>query len=244
MRSVLDYLPLSGHTSLRSVVTSVFHLVCIVLILIVPGILIKKGVLPTHYWESLFNNAFWGEHGLGKNRLAAYGLFVLSTGLLIGIGFPRLWVSSIAGGIFGVTAGIALSLTASVFGAAIVFQAGRFLLPGRLKARLNRALFGLADLVKNHTFSFVLYARLFPFSNSTAVSLFSGACRADFIQFVVASLVGFLPLTIAFCLVGNGSAKLQGWPIFLGFGLMILFYATTAIFRKFFQKKSSPDRVA
>jgi uncharacterized membrane protein YdjX (TVP38/TMEM64 family) len=215
-----------------------------VLILIVPTVLIKKGVLPAHYWEGLFNSSIWGEHGLGKNRLAAYGLFVLSTGLLIGIGFPRLWISSIAGGIFGVAVGIALSLTASVLGAAIVFQAGRFFLPERLKGGLKRASFSLRGLVKNHTFSFVLYARLFPFSNSTIVSLLSGACRADFMQFVVASLVGFMPLTIVFCLVGNGSMKLKGWPIFLGFGLMILFYIAAAMFRKFFPKKASPDLFA
>jgi uncharacterized membrane protein YdjX (TVP38/TMEM64 family) len=234
---VLDHLPSSGHTSLRSVLTSVFHLACIVLILIIPGILIKKGVLLPHHLEGLFSNSFWGEDGLGNNRMAAYGLFILSTGLLIGIGFPRLWVSSIAGGIFGVTAGIALSLIASVIGAAMVFQAGRFLLPERLKERMHRSLFGFKNVIENHTFSFVLYARLFPFSNSTVVSLFSGACRADFMQFIVASLVGFLPLTIAFCLVGNGSVRLQGWPIFLGFGLMVLFYIATAMFRKKFPKK-------
>lgn len=243
MRAAFNRLMPHGQ-SLRSILISVMHLLCIVLILIVPGILIKKGVLPSHYLDGLFNNAFWGEHALEKNRLLAYGLFVLSMGLLIGVGFPRLWVSSIAGGMFGVAAGVVLSLIASVLGAAMVFQAGRFLLPERLKERLGRSLFGFTDIIKNHTFSFVLYARLFPFSNSTVISLFSGACKADFIKFIVGSLVGFMPLTIAFCLVGSGSVALQGWPIFLGFGLMILFYLATAMFRKFFHKRSCPPRAA
>jgi uncharacterized membrane protein YdjX (TVP38/TMEM64 family) len=232
MRFVLDRFQPTGRASLRTILTSVFHLACIVLVLTVPGVLIKKGVLPAHYWDVLFDNAFWTEHGIMQNRFAAYGLFILTAGLLIGIGFPRLWVSSIAGAAFGAATGIVLSMIASAVGAVMVFQAGRFLLPERLKKRLQRSLFGFSDVIKNHTFSFVLYARLFPFSNSTVVSLLSGACRADFMQFVVASLIGFLPLTIAFCLVGNGSAKLQGWPIFLGFGLMILFYIATGMLRK------------
>ena len=225
-------LPALDKKPLHSLLKSCLHLGVIVLLFVVPGVLIKKGLLPTHCWGAFFINGSWTEAGDQQNRFLVYLLFILVSGLLIGIGFPRLWVSSLSGGIFGVTAGIFLSLAASVLGAAIVFHAGRMLMSKRLNASLYGSLSGLKKKFEKHTFIAVLHARLFPFSNSTIVSLFSGACKVNFSQFIGASLLGFLPLTTVFCLVGNGSLKMQSRPILLGFGLMVLLYIGTWIFRK------------
>jgi uncharacterized membrane protein YdjX (TVP38/TMEM64 family) len=64
------------------------------------------------------------------------------------------------------------------------------------------------------------------------VGLFSGACKVSFFEFLAASLVGFIPLTLVFCLVGNGGYQGRLGLIFIGLGSMALLYAGTVVFKR------------
>jgi len=165
--------------------------------------------------------------------------YLLTGGLLISLGVPRLWISAGAGAIFNPWIGTAVALGASLLGAAVLFQVGWwFLSPGKwsfLEKRLGR----YRRAFQKKAFLWVLYARLFPFSNSTVVSLFSGYCRIGFFPYLGASLVGFTPLTIIMCLFGSGGAGGRTFHLILGFVLIIVLHLFTLILKKWLPMAAS-----
>lgn len=215
---------------LPEVVKTVLHLGLIVFMFMIPGMLMKTGLLAPWQQEVYQFLSGWHEFEYLRNPWIASCAFIIISSLMIGIGVPRLWISSLAGWLFGIPMGVFVSLTASVLGTATVYQAGRYLLVKRFES--HTSLGGLQKRFRRSPFVSVLYARLFPFSNSTLVSLFSGACQVCFIKFLAASLIGFFPLTLVFCLVGNGSSTLQAGQIIMGFVLIILLHLVVTITNK------------
>ncbi|GAB6146989.1 hypothetical protein JCM12294_44320 [Desulfocicer niacini] len=164
--------------------------------------------------------------------LLASVVYLLTGGVLISFGVPRLWISAGAGVIFNPWLGTAVALGASLLGAAVLFLVGWwFLSPGKwsfLEKRLGR----YRQAFQQKAFLWVLYARLFPFSNSTVVSLFSGYCRVGLFPYLAGSLIGFTPLTIIMCLFGSGGTGGRTLHLILGFVLIILLHLFTLILKK------------
>ncbi len=177
---------------------------------------------------------------IGAMQAREYGMlltvliYLVVGGLFISMGGPRLWVSAGAGAVFNPWLGTIVALGASLLGAAALFQAGWwFLSPGKwpfLEKRLGR----YRLTFQQKAFLWVLYARLFPFSNSTVVSLFSGYCKIGFIPYLTGSLIGFIPLTVIMCLFGSGSTSGRMFHFILGFGLIILLHIATLFIKKWF----------
>jgi uncharacterized membrane protein YdjX (TVP38/TMEM64 family) len=163
----------------------------------------------------------------GGGDLAGYvfsGLiFTLGSGGLISLGLPRLWVSAVGGIIYGAFIGSILSILASLFGASASYLAGKSILATLVerragdKARIWKARF------QENAFWWVLYGRLFPFSNSTVMSLICGSCKVPFLPFLLGSLVGFVPLAVVLATYGSGGVKGNIWQI--GFATMLLVFS-------------------
>ena len=149
-------------------------------------------------------------------------LFVLTFSLLIGVGLPRLWVSAIAGAAFGALWGTFLSLLASVAGAAIVYHFGRTLLAGILQRRIGARMALWQTRFQHNAYWWVLYMRLFPLSNATLAGLVCGACRIPVGAYLAGSLLGFIPLTIVFTVLGSGGIEGNFYQIAIGIGLLLL----------------------
>ncbi len=170
-------------------------------------------------------------------------VYLVAGGLFISMGVPRLWISAGAGAVFNPWLGTAVALGASLVGAATLFQVGRrFLSPGRwdfLENRLGRYRYAF----QQRAFLCILYARLFPLSNSTIVSLFSGYCKIGFMPYLTGSLIGFTPLTIIMCLFGSGATHGNGriFHFLLGFILITMLHLLTLFFKKFLPTTASQD---
>ena len=180
-------------------------------------------------------NAFIGEMQAREHGIVEAVLIYLAAGaIFISMGGPRLWVSAGAGAVFDPWLGTAVALGASLLGASVLFLVGWwFLSPGKwpfLERRLGR----YRHAFQKKAFLWVLYARLFPFSNSTVVSLFSGYCKVGFIPYLAGSFIGFIPLTVIMCLFGSGSTSGRMFHFVLGFGFITLLYILTLIFKKWF----------
>lgn len=166
--------------------------------------------------------------------LLAMLAYLMIGGVFIGIGVPRLWISAGAGAVFNPWLGTVVALGASLIGAATLFLVGgMFFAPGRWTFPENR-LGRYRCAFQQRAFLWVLYARLFPFSNSTILSLFSGYCKIGFIPYMAGSLIGFTPLTIIMCLFGSGAIHGTGrtFYIFMGFILIGLLHILTLILKK------------
>lgn len=192
--------------------------------------------------QSLDGHAFFLKISdvIGSIQNRAYGtplamlVYLLVGGLFISLGVPRLWISAGAGAIFNPWLGTVIAMGASLVGAATLFQVGRrFLSLGRWEFLENR-LGKYRSAFQQRAFLWVLYARLFPLSNSTLVSLFSGYCKIGFVPYLTGSLLGFTPLTIIMCLFGSGSTHDNGKTFYfiLGFILIALLHLLTLILKK------------
>lgn len=124
--------------------------------------------------------------------------FVLIGGAAISLGVPRLWVSGAAGAIYGVLLGMILAMVSSILGASVVYGLGRRLLAGTVERRLSGQVSLWRQRFQENAFWWVLYARLFPFSNATLASLLCGSCRVPVAPYLFGSFLGFIPLTFAF----------------------------------------------
>jgi uncharacterized membrane protein YdjX (TVP38/TMEM64 family) len=151
-------------------------------------------------------------------------IFIAAGSVLIGIGMPRLLVSAVGGGVFGALLGTILALVASLLGSLITYVAGRSLLGSVVRRRLGkypRFARIQAHLAEN-AFLYTLSIRLFPFSNTTVASLVCGSCKVPIVPYVLASLLGFLPLTIVFAVFGSGAAKADQVQIGMGIVFLLL----------------------
>jgi uncharacterized membrane protein YdjX (TVP38/TMEM64 family) len=163
----------------------------------------------------------------GGGDLAGYAfsgmIFTLGSGGLIALGLPRLWVSAVGGIIYGAFAGSILSILASLFGASVSYLAGRSILAALVERRVGDKAGMWKARFRENAFWWVLYGRLFPFSNSTVMSLICGSCKVGFIPYLLASLVGFVPLAVVFATYGSGGAKGNIWQI--GFATTLLIFS-------------------
>jgi uncharacterized membrane protein YdjX (TVP38/TMEM64 family) len=171
------------------------------------------------------------------SRTLAMLVFVLAAGAVISLGVPRIWIAALGGAVYGAVLGSVLAIIAALIGAAVLYEAGRFLLRDVVNRRAGGRLEVWRDRFRMNGFWWVLYGRLFPFSNSTAHSLLCGSCEVSFLPYLMASLLGFIPLTVIFALFGSGGAKASVTQIVLGFGLMLLVFLSRNFLRAIFPVK-------
>ena len=184
--------------------------------------------------KSLAGKGFPGGTGLGAV------LFVVAFSLLIGVGMPRLWVSAIAGALFGSLWGIPLALATTVVGASFVYWIGQAVLAGMIRSRMGSQLAIWQARFEANAFWWVLYLRLFPLSNATLVGLLSGGCRIPLRAYLAGSFIGFIPLTVVFAVFGSGGARGNLYLVGLGFMLIAL----TVFGRKTVMRAFSPREVS
>lgn len=161
-------------------------------------------------------------------------VFTLAGGGLIALGFPRLWASAVAGVIYGAFMGTILSVAASVLGASVLYQAGKSLFAAVVERRVGDTLKVWQARFQENAFWWVLYARFFPFSNSTVMSLLCGSCNVPYTSYVLGSLVGFVPLAVVFAAFGSGGAKGNLWQIGFATALLVLSIFSRRLMNRWF----------
>lgn len=158
--------------------------------------------------------------------------FVGAAALVNALGVPRLWVSAVAGTLYGAVNGAAAAMGATLLGSTLNFYMGRTLLRGPLKRRMPQRLRRWYDLFNRHGFQAILYIRLFPFTNATVTNLMGGVSRVKFRVFLAATFVGYLPFTVVFATLGSSAAKQSGMQLGLGLGLFVVVLAGQWLWKK------------
>ena len=78
-----------------------------------------------------------------------------------------------------------------------------------------------------------------PWGNATALSLVSGASQMKYIEFIAATFIGYLPLTIIFALFGSSSSKNKPIQLVVGATLFLIFLAGRRVYKKYFMKQKN-----
>lgn len=207
---------------LRLVATGVFFTVAAVLL---HGELVREIFKdPQHFKHMVMTLSEAGPAGVL--------VFILTGAALVAVGIPRLWISALAGAVFGLWTGFVMAMAATLLGAAGAYGIGRGILSDVVERRLGERLTVWKQRFRENAFWWVLYGRLFPFSNSTLKSLLCGSCRVPLRPYLLATFIGFLPLTIVFNAFGSGTVRGSGMQIAIGFGAIALTMGVRWAFEK------------
>lgn len=144
-----------------------------------------------------------------RHGLAGRLLFLLAGTVVCAVGMPR-QVVCFAGGIaYGLLPGLLLSSVATVAGCLFGFLwarlAARDWARRRLEQRAGGWLARLDRFVSKHPFSAILTIRLLPIGSSLALNLAAGVLEVRTLPFLAATILGTLPQTLIFTLLGSGT---------------------------------------
>jgi len=219
-----------GH---RQLLVDLARIVALALLFVALGWLVNSDLASAYLDIRTWRVAMQRAEFLGGPALGALA-FVGAGSAAIALGVPRIWIAAIGGAVYGVFTGSVLAIAAALLGASLLHQVGRLFLRDAVGRRIGGRVETWRDRFRENAFWWVLYGRLFPLSNSTAVSLLCGSCDVPFAPYAAASFVGFIPYTVIFAMFGSGGAEANLLQVILGLGLMLLVYLSRNVLRAAF----------
>jgi uncharacterized membrane protein YdjX (TVP38/TMEM64 family) len=153
--------------------------------------------------SGLFDEA-WIDAEIRGRGLSGEALFLAVGAVLTALGFPRQAVCFLGGYAFGFDLGTVLSLAASLGGCVLAFLyarlLGRSFVQGRFPDRIRR----IDDFLRANPFSMTLLVRLLPVGSNVVTNLAAGVSGVRALPFLAGSLIGYVPQTAIFALLGSG----------------------------------------
>jgi uncharacterized membrane protein YdjX (TVP38/TMEM64 family) len=130
--------------------------------------------------------------------------FALAGALLCAVGVPRQAVAFAGGYAYGALGGGLLSLLAQMLGCAASFLWARLLARDWARRRVRGRLARLDAFLAANPFWATLSLRLLPVGSNILLNLLAGVSGVAAAPFLAATLLGYLPQTIIFALLGGG----------------------------------------
>lgn len=163
--------------------------------------------------------------------LAGALALVLAGAAMTAAGMPRQILAFAGGSLFGLWTGIVLSMLGQMGGCVLDLLAARTLAGGlaarilaRPTGRLTRRLLDL------HPFIATLTLRLLPVGSNTVLNLLAGAARVRLLPFLGGTILGYLPQTIIFVLVGSGTQVGRSTQLAVGAAMAVAAAGLGALF--------------
>ncbi|MGI8904877.1 MAG: TVP38/TMEM64 family protein [Candidatus Sumerlaeaceae bacterium] len=158
--------------------------------------------------------------------------FIGAAAIVNALAVPRLWVCAVAGSLYGAVQGTLVGLIATLLGTTLDFYIARYFLRGPIKRQLPRGLRKWYDLFNRNGFQGTLYIRFFPLANSTVTNMIGGASKVHYGPFMLATVIGFMPLTIIFAMFGSSAAKHNGLQLITGIVLFVTLVIGNYLWRR------------
>ncbi|HQT65079.1 MAG: hypothetical protein B7Z75_01225 [Acidocella sp. 20-57-95] len=133
-------------------------------------------------------------------------MYLVVATLLTAIGLPRQVPAFVAGYAFGAWSGVAIALLSQVVACGIDFTWARLVGRDYVKRRFGKHLRRVDAALATRPFMATLTLRLMPVGSNILLNLAAGLSSVRALPFLVASLIGFIPQTVVFSLIGCGSA--------------------------------------
>jgi uncharacterized membrane protein YdjX (TVP38/TMEM64 family) len=162
------------------------------------------------------------EDKINKYPVSGSTLFIFLGGILTTFGFPRIILSTLAGFIFGFLYGTIFALAGTIAGCILTYYYARFMGRSFIKRILPQRLKNFEPLLKKNSFSITLMIRFFPIGNNTLTNLLGGVSSVKQLPYFLASLIGYLPQTVIFTLLGSGVKTGSPLKAFLSIALFLI----------------------
>ena len=149
-------------------------------------------------------------------------LFLLMGGLFTAIGLPRQIIAFLGGYAFSVELGTLLGALAALLGCMLAFAYARFFGKDLLRARLGERVARFDRFVHDHPFTMTVLIRLLPVGSNLLTNLAAGISSIRARHFFAGTLLGYLPQTLVFALVGSGVHIAPVLKLSLAVGLFLV----------------------
>lgn len=171
-------------------------------------------------------------------------LFLLMGGLFTAIGLPRQIIAFLGGYAFSVGLGTLLGALAALLGCMLSFSYARFFGRGLLRARLGERAGRFDRFIHDHPFSMTVLVRLLPVGSNLLTNLAAGISSIRSWHFYSGTLLGYLPQTLVFALVGSGVHIAPALKLGLATGLFLVSGAIGAwLYRRFRHGLSLDEKI-
>jgi uncharacterized membrane protein YdjX (TVP38/TMEM64 family) len=142
-------------------------------------------------------------------------------------------VMTMAGGLaFGAFRGAMWSLIGANTGAIVAFEAGRFLGRSFIERSLGSRFRRTLGRLERNGFYVTLYLRLVPLIPYNAFNLLAGASPIRFSDYLWASLIGMIPGTVLFAVLGDALWEPASPRFLIALGLIASCFAAGEIYRR------------
>lgn len=151
-----------------------------------------------------FFDADWIDRDIRGQGLTGEVLFVLVGAVITAVGLPRQAVSFLGGYAFGFVLGTGLALMASLSGCILAFFYARLLGRSFVLARFPDRIKRIDSFLHDNPLSMTLLIRLLPVGNNALTSMTAGVSGVRAMPFFAGSVIGYVPQTVIFTLLGSG----------------------------------------
>ena len=141
-------------------------------------------------------------------------------------------LSGVAGALFGLTAGITLSWTASMLSAVVTFLMARRLGREAVAEMTGPRIDTVEDVMRNQGFVAVVVARLTPVLPFTIVNYGAGVSAISLRDFTLGTAVGVLPGTVGYAALGASAGKDATTFVVAGVVAAVLFVGSVLVGRR------------
>jgi uncharacterized membrane protein YdjX (TVP38/TMEM64 family) len=159
---------------------------------------------------------------VGQGGIEGPILFLAVATLLTAIGVPRQIPAFVAGYAFGTWSGVAIALLSQLAACATDFIWARAVARDFVKRRFGKRLTRIDAALAARPFMTTLTFRLMPVGSNILLNLVAGLSSVRALPFLAASLIGFIPQTIIFALLGRGSAPSHANVLAVGIAMFAL----------------------
>jgi uncharacterized membrane protein YdjX (TVP38/TMEM64 family) len=150
-------------------------------------------------------------------------LIYLSAGMVaIALGLPRQAVCFLGGYAFGLGEGLLLAQSASILGCLLCFLYARLLGRDLVRLRFAAHLRKLDDFLQGHPLTMTMLIRFLPVGSNLVTNLVAGVSSVGMVPFLAGSLIGYLPQTVIFVLLGSGIHVQPVWRTLVSVVLFLL----------------------
>ena len=168
-------------------------------------------------------------------------LFLLMGAMFTAIGLPRQIIAFLGGYAFSIGLGTLLGALAALLGSMLSFAYARLFGKGLLRARLGERAGRFDRFIHDHPFAMTVLVRLLPVGNNLLTNLAAGISSIRPAYFFAGTLLGYLPQTLVFALVGSGVHIDPALKLALAIGLFLISGALGAYLYRHFRHGQSLD---
>jgi uncharacterized membrane protein YdjX (TVP38/TMEM64 family) len=146
----------------------------------------------------------WIDAEIRGRGLSGELLFIAAGAVVTACGFPRQAVGFLGGYAFGLGLGTALALVACLGGCVLAFGYARLLGRSLVLALFPERIRRLDEFLHDNPLSMALLLRLLPVGSNLVTNLAAGVSGVRAVPFFAGSVIGYVPQTLIFALLGSG----------------------------------------